>query len=354
MKKIIYSIIIGAIVLAGAIYLLVSNKEQNQQETTLITKKNDAISIKVDTVKRITPQLSYSSNGTFEPEEELIVTPETSGTILKIMVKEGDQVRKGQTLAYLKKDQASISYQNANVTYQNALENYERYQRAYKTGGVTQEQLEQMKLQLDNAKSTLENANLDVEDTRIKASINGFINKKFIETGAVVNTTTSLFEIVDIRSLKLRVSVPELQVSHIRAGEQAKIQLNIYPDTTFTGRVSFVAAKADRSLNFPVEITLQNSQTHPIKAGMYATAIFNRSSEEIKPVKVISRNAFTEGLGKSDVFVVKNNRVHLQKIQTGRSFDNQVEILRGLKVGDVVVTSGQINLEDQSAIQIIP
>ncbi|MDR6301006.1 efflux RND transporter periplasmic adaptor subunit [Mesonia maritima] len=353
MKKIIYSIIIGAIVLGGAIYLLLSNKEQNQQETALITQKNDAISVKVDTVKRITPQLSYRSNGTFKPEQELIVTPETTGTILEIMVKEGDQVHKGQTLAYLKKDQAKVSYQNANANYQNALENYERYQRAYKTGGVTQEQLEQMQLQLDNAKSSLENANLDIEDTRIKASINGVINKKFVETGAVVNTGTSLFEIVDITTLKLQVSVPELQVSNIQSGQQAQIQLNVYPDTTFTGNVSFVAAKADGSLNFPIEITLQNSQNHSLKAGMYATAIFNFSSEEIQPISVISRNAFTEGLGESDVFVVKNNQVHLQKVRTGRNLNNQVEILDGLQVGDVVVTSGQINLENQSAIQII-
>lgn len=353
MKKIIYSIIIGAIVLGGAIYLLLSNKEQNQQETALITKKNNVINVKVDTVKRITPNLTYSSNGIFEAEQELIVTPETSGTILEIIVKEGDQVRKGQTLAYLKKDQVNVSYQNANANYQNALENYERYQRAYQTGGVTKEQLEQIKLQLDNAKATLENANLDIEDTQIKASISGIINKKFIETGAVVNTTTSLFEIVEINSLKLQVSVPELQVSHIRVGQEAQIQLNVYPDTTFTGRISFVAAKADHSLNFPVEITLQNSQTHPIKAGMYATAIFNRPSEEIQSIKVISRNAFTEGLGEIEVFVIKNNKVHLQKVRTGSNLNNQVEILDGLQVGDVVVTSGQINLEDQSAIQII-
>ena len=353
MKKTVYTIIIFCLVLGGAIYLLLSNKEQNQQETALITQKNDAISVKADTVKRITPQLSYRSNGTFKPEQELIVTPETSGTILKITVKEGDPVSKGQTLAYLKKDQINVSYRNADANYRNALENYERYQRAFKTGGVTREQLEQIKLQLDNAKSTLENANLDLEDTRIKASINGVINKKFVETGAVVNTTTSLFEIVDINTLRLQVSVPELQVSHIAAGREAQIRLNVYPDTTFTGKVAFVAAKADRSLNFPVEITLQNSTTHPIKAGMYATAIFSTPSEQINTIKVISRNAFTEGLGESEVFVVKNNKVHLQKVRTGKNYNNQVEILDGLQVGDVVVTSGQINLEDQSAIQII-
>lgn len=353
MKKIIYTIIIVAILLSGAIYILLSNKEQNQQETATITKKNEAISVKVDTVKNITPNLTYNSNGTFEPIQELIITPETSGTIKKIIVKEGEEVTKDQTLAYLKKDEANLSYQNANANYQNALENYNRYQRAYKSGGVTKEQLEQMQLQLENAKSTVNNAHLDIEETRIKASINGFVNKKYIEPGMVVNTATSLFEIVDIHTLKLQVNVPELQVSNIRAGQSAQIQLSVYPDTTFMGKVSFVAAKAERSLNFPVEITLENNATYPIKAGMYATAIFNNSSEGMKPVKVISRNAFTEGLGESEVFVVKNNKVHLQKVLTGRSFNNQVEILSGLEAGDVVVTSGQINLEDQSQIQII-
>tara|TARA_R110002020_G_scaffold181708_4_gene376915 strand:+ start:568 stop:1632 length:1065 start_codon:yes stop_codon:yes gene_type:complete len=353
MKKTIYTITILAIVLGGAIYILLSNKEQNQEETRIITKKNEAISVKVDTVKRIVPQLTYSSNGIFEPVQQLIVTPEASGTIQKIMVKEGDRITKGQTLAYLKKDQANVTYQNANTNYQSALENYNRYERAYKTGGITKEQLEQMKLQLDNAKSTLENANLDVEDTRIKASINGIVNKKYIEPGAVVNTATSLFEIVDISTLKLRVSVPELQVSMIRQDQQAQIKLSVYPDTTFEGKVFFIAAKADSALNFPVEIILKNNTTSPIKAGMYATALFETPSSEIKPVKVISRNAFTEGLGESEVFVVKNNKAHLQKAQTGRSFNHSVEILNGLEVGDVVVTSGQINLEDQSPIQII-
>lgn len=353
MKKTIYTITILAVVLGGAIYLLLSNKEQNQEETRVITQKNEAISVKVDTVKRIVPQLTYSSNGIFEPVQQLIVTPEVSGTIQKIMVKEGDRITKGQTLAYLKKDQANVTYQNANTNYQSALENYNRYQRAFKTGGITKEQLEQMKLQLDNAKSTLENANLDVEDTRIKASINGIVNKKYIEPGAVVNTATSLFEIVDISTLKLQVSVPELEVSKIRPDQQAQIKLSVYPDTTFVGKVSFIAAKADSALNFPVEIILKNNTTSPIKAGMYATAIFDTPSAEIKPVKVISRNAFTEGLGESEVFVINSNRVHIQKVQTGRSFNHNVEVLRGLEVGDVVVTSGQINLEDQSPIQII-
>jgi len=354
MKKIVYTIIILVLLLSGAIYILLSNKEQNQQETAIISEKNETTSVKVDTVKRITPDLAYSSNGTFEPEQQLMVTPETSGTIQRIVVKEGDRVAKGQILAYLKKDQANVSYQNANANYQNALANYSRYQQAFKTGGVTREQVEQMKLQLENAKSTLENAHLNVEDTRIKASISGFINKKFIEPGAVVSTTTSLFEIVNINTLKLQVSVPELQVSHIRVDQPAQIKVSIYPDTTFTGKVSFVAEKADRSLNFPMEITLKNSTAYPVKAGMYATAVFSSSPADLTPIKVISRNAFTEGLGESEVFVVRDNKVHLQKVQTGRRFNNEVEILSGLEIGDVVVVSGQINLDDQSRIQITP
>lgn len=354
MKKKIYGIVITVVFLSAAVYILFSNKEQNQQETTVITKKNKVISVQVDTVTLRKPDLTYISNGTFNPIQQLVVIPETSGTIQKILVKEGDIVVKGQTLAYLKNDKANVTHQNALATYENVQESYNSYQQAYKTGGVTKEQLKDIQLELENAKATLTNAKLQVEDTRIKAAINGIINKKFIEPGTVVDTASELFEIVDISYLKLEVSIPETKVSQIRLEQSVKIQSSIYPGTTTTGKVTFIAPKADTSLNFPVHIILKNNSDYPLKAGMYATAIFSSEQDNIQLVKMISRNAFTEGLGNSEVFVVKNNKVHLRKVQTGMSFNHQVEILKGLEVGDIVVTSGQINLEDQSAIQIIP
>lgn len=354
MRKTVYRIVIVTALLLVAVYILVSNRERNQEEAAIITQKNKAVSVKVDTVTLRKPDIIYKSNGTFESVQQLVVAPETSGTIQKILVKEGDTVVKGQTLAYLKKDQATVTHQNATATYQNALENYNRYQQSYKTGGVTKEQLEHVQLELENAKAALNKAALQVEDTHIKATINGIINKKYIEPGAVVTTTSTLFEIVDISYLKLQLSVPEMQVAQIHLGQKVYIQSSVYPDTTLTGDVSFIAAKANSSLNFPVQVTLKNNRSYPLRAGMYATAIFTPDKKNIQPVKMISRDAFMEGLGSSQVFVVKNHQAYLQNVLTGRNFNDNVEILKGLEAGDIIVTSGQINLEDQSTIQIIP
>ena len=353
MKRTLYTILILIFVLSGAICILFSNKEQNEQETAIITKKNEAVSIKVDTVKLETPGFIYTGNGTFEAIQQLMVAPETAGTVQKIMVQEGDTVTKGQILAYLKEDQANVIHQNANAIYQNALENYTRYQQAYKTGGVTREQLEHIELALENAKSSLTNADLQMNDTRIRATINGIINKKMVEPGAVVNPSSTLFEIVDISFLKLNVTVPETQIAPIHTGQEVRIQSSIYPDTTLVGKVTFVASKADASLNFPVQVTVKNSYNYPLKAGMYATAIFSPKQDHTHPIKMISRDAFMQGLGSSQVFVVKNNKVSITNVITGRTSGTRVEILKGLDVGDIVVTSGQINLEDQSAIQVI-
>jgi multidrug resistance efflux pump len=75
-------------------------------------------------------------------------------------------------------------WQNANAIYQNAVADYNRFENAFKTGGVTKQQLDQAKLQMVNAKSQLTQANINVGDTRIKAPISGFIKK--IEVGSII------------------------------------------------------------------------------------------------------------------------------------------------------------------------
>jgi multidrug resistance efflux pump len=82
----------------------------------------------------------------------------------------------GQTLAIVRSDVVNVNAQNEAI-YQNAVADYNRFENAFKTGGVTKQQLDQAKLQMVNAKSQLTQANINVGDTRIKAPISGFINK---------------------------------------------------------------------------------------------------------------------------------------------------------------------------------
>ena len=158
---------------------------------------------------------------------------------------------------------------------QNAIIDNQRYENAYKTVGVTKQQLDNSRLQLKNAQAAVRSQSVRMNDTKVRAGISGTINKKMVGPGAVVSPGTPFFEIVNINSLKLSVLVDESQGGRIQIGQQVDMNVNVLPDETFTGRISFIAPKSDASLNFPVEVEVANNGQ--LKAGMYATCLLYTS-----------------------------------------------------------------------------
>lgn len=351
MKKIIY--IVAGIAIIGLIALVLSNNKQKKaEETAIVGRRNASVTVRIDTVKTIIPDLAYEANGIFMPAQELTFPAENSGRVVKVLVDEGSEVRIGQTLAIIKGDQLSIELQNSQATYQNAVTNNQRYSNAYKTGGVTKQQLDQAKLELANAKAKLEQSRISLGDATIKSTINGIVNKRNIEPGSVVSPGYELFEIVNVTSLKLRVNVTEDQVSILKKGNVVLVKASTFPDKDFTGKITFIAPKADSSLNFPVEIEIINNKDKDLKAGMYGSAVFKLSKEQ-KAIKAIPRNAFISGVTNNEVFVVKDSIAQLKKIVSGRIMANQVEVLNGLNEGDLIITSGQINVTTGSKVSAI-
>lgn len=349
----ISAVVVGLIILAG--FQLASNKKKSEEEVQIVAQSNDSISVNVSKVEFRNINTDYIANGTFEASQELNFPSETSGKVLSVLVKEGSYVSAGQTLAVIRADQQSIDLSAAQAAYQNAITDNQRYENAFKTGGVTQQQLDMSRLQLKNAKAQLDHAKIRVGDTRVKASINGIINQRFIEPGSFVSPGTPMFEIVNVSSLKLRVEVDENHIINYKTGDIIKVKAGVYPDREFVGKISFIAPKATSSLNFPVDILVDNTASNELKAGMYGTAIFSSEDDELrsKPVLTVSRDAFVGGLSSGEVFVINNSKSKLTRVTIGRNFGEWVEILDGLENGDTVVTSGQINLTDDSVVKII-
>lgn len=351
MKKIIY-IIIGVILVGAVAYTLIINKQKNEENTAIVAQKNTSVAVRVATVTTGKIDADFIANGNFAPKQELNFSAEKPGRVLRVLVDEGDRVRIGQTLAIVRSEQISADLLTAQASYQNALTDYSRFENAFKTGGVTKQQLDQAKLSMVTSKSRLQQARVNVGDANIKASINGIVNKKYIEPGSVLNAGTPLFELVNVSSLKLKVNVTENQIALLKIGSPVKVKASVYPDKEFSGKVTFIASKADASLNFPIEIEIANNPNNEIKAGMYGTATFGSNANQAA-ITMIPRKAFVGSVSSNQVFVVTDNIATLKKIVTGRIFGDQVEVLDGLTDGDVVVTSGQINLSDSTKVSIV-
>ena len=354
MKKIIY-IVLGVGLVGATIVTLVNNKKQNEADTAIVAQENSSVAVRVATVATNPVEDNFIANGNFSPDQELEMAAERSGKVISILVKEGDRIVKGQTIAIIRGDVVNVEAETANANYQNALNDYNRFESAYKTGGVTKQQLDQARINMINAKSRLTQANINVGDTRVKAPFGGIINKKFIEVGTILTAMppTKMFEIVNTNSLKLKVNVSERQVAQLKIGSIVKVKASVFPDKEYTGKVTFIASKADTSLNFPIEVAITNNANNEIKAGMYGSVVFGAPEGKQPELMTIPRSAFVGSVSSNQVYVVEKDIAVMKKVVAGRVFGDKVEILSGLNNGDVVVTSGQINLSDSTKVSIV-
>jgi len=354
MKRVITIIIVVVVALGAIAYVLSNNKKKNEEKTAFIAKGGGAVAVRVAQVERKAVNLDFSANGNFIPKQELNFLSENAGRVTAIYVDEGDRVSKGQVLARVDAEIINTDRETAQANYQNAVRDEARYQSSFSTGGVTQQQLDQAKLATRNAKLRLQASQRRLSDANIKSPINGIVNKRYIEVGAFVNTQgTQLFELVDVSKLKLKVNVNESQVANLKIGDQIEIKSSVFPTDNFAGKVTFIAAKADATLNFPIEIEVENSHKNTLKAGMYGTAIFKFPKQA--PSILIPRTSFVGSVSSNQVFVLDkaNNTAKTRNVVAGRILGDNVEILDGLKEGETVITSGQINLAEGTAVSIV-
>ncbi len=358
MKKLITAVVVLAIV-GFMVYRLYANKKQNAENVAIVAQTEAAIAVRAAKAADEKVADLFTANGTFVAEQDLNVSSEMGGQIVKIYVKEGDYVRAGQVLASTKADRTNVQLGSAKAALETAKADLQRFESAYQTGGVTAQQLSQARLQLTNAQAQYNAAAISSGDTSVRSKINGIVTSKSVEEGAMVAAGQTLFNVVNIDNLKLKITVDESQVGRLKVGETIKIKPSASTDEV-EGKIIFVAPKANAALKFPVEILVSNKDKK-LRAGMYASALFDADKSDAT-VLVVPHSAFVGSISQNKIFKIvdgQNDKGEAVKkaemviVKSGRNFGDKVEIVDGLKAGDEVVTSGQINLDNGTVVQIV-
>lgn len=350
MKKIITTVLILTLAAGGAYYILQKNKEKNAAQVAVVAEKNTDVVVRTAKVAYENINDEFTVDGNFLANTQATIAAETGGQIVALYVKEGSSVGVGQVIAKLKGDKYDVNVNNAQANLEQAISALNRYEAAYKTGGVTALQLDQARLQVKNARAQVQSAQLSSGDTVVRSKVRGIVNKKNVELGMVIGAGTAIVEVVDISSLKLKVDVDEANINKLSLGESVKVKPSV-EDGTVEGRITFIAPAASGALKFPVEVTVPNN-FNKLKAGMYGTAIFGGGGHQSREL-IVPRTAFVGSVSDNQIFIVKNNTAQLVEVQSGTNYGDKVQILGGLKEGDVVITSGQINLSNGSKVSIL-
>ncbi|MCH5234374.1 MAG: efflux RND transporter periplasmic adaptor subunit [Muribaculaceae bacterium] len=294
---------------------------------------------------------------TVEPEYINNISTSTPNRIKEILVDEGYNVAKGQTVAIL--DDVNItSYEiqvaNAQASLATIQQDYDRAVKLLQIGGGTQQAVDQMKLQLTNAQNTLTAAERTLknvkENTILISPISGVITARNYDPGDMTGTLP-IVTVAQVNPVKIIINVPESELSKVSKGMPAHINFDTYGDEVFEGVITMVSPTVDtNSRTFGVEISLQNKDNR-ILPGMFGRVKLELGSANhvVVPDRAIVKQP---GSANQYVYVYHDGTVSYNKVELGQRLGNAYELLSGVEPGDTVVVTGQTKLADGISVEI--
>ena len=346
MKKIIW-IIAGVAVVGMMMFKLLSNKKTTENRIYQYDKEKP-ISVSVDTIRLQNFVDAGNYTGTFEPNKETKISADIQGKINAVLVDVGSYVSKGQTLIQLDNSLLKLQLQTVEVQIEGLEDDVNRYTILTEADAVQGVQLEKARLGLKSAKIQRATLLEQISKTSIKAPFNGIVTAKLNEEGGFAAPGVPLLQITDISTLRFTVNVPENDLVKFQNNQTYKINADVYPDISLSGKVSMIGSKANMGNSFPIQFQVANTKNLSIKSGMFGKV--NLSESEQEQGILIPTSAIMEENGIAKVYVIKNGKAVLKTITTSKTIGNKTLVSSGLKEDDIIVTNGFINLFDNANI----
>jgi RND family efflux transporter MFP subunit len=323
---------------------------------------------------------------TVEAIEKATLYAKVSGYVQWIRVDKGDRVMKGEVLAQLEVPDVEKEYQSAQAAVAESQAESERaaadanlkqltYERtkgvrdseptvvspqevdvAHAASETAAGNVRLAKARLDKARADLGKLQVLAEFAKVTAPFDGVVTERFVDTGALIqaganSSGTAVVSAARMDQVRIYISVPEVDVSHVTRGSAANVHLDALPGTQFAGKVTRFADAVDpQSRTMKTEIDLANPN-HRILPGMFGTVTLDFSTDP-NAVFLPDQSIRQDSGGNKYVFAVENSSVRKLAIQTGPD-DGSVTQVFGLGSERAIVLSGAENLQEGTRVKVV-
>jgi len=282
--------------------------------------------------------------GVIEPWEKLSVLSKIHGTVIKLEVREGDKVAKGQVIARIDPVDFQIAVDSARATYELADANYKRRAALFEEGIVPRADIDSMEAKVKTSKAALENAELMLSRCTIKAPISGVIRRLDAKEGLLLGVSDPVAEILQIDRVKAVVGIPESDVALVKNIKEVTLTIQALDNRKVVGRNHFLASSPENSARlYRLELAIDN-RDNLIMPGMFVRArLVKRVINDTVAVPlftVIKRE------DQKFVFIEEAGVAKKQPVELGIMEDWLVQITKGLSPGDKVVVEGHRDIDD--------
>jgi HlyD family secretion protein len=361
--------------------------------------KEEIVPVQVEKVMKRNITQTVSATGTIDSEFKVDITPEVTGEIVQLPVKEGDKVKKGDLLIKINAKQYEADKESAEANLQAAKStmamrkaeldklqaDFERVKELYNKNLSSDAEFQASKSSYESAKASYQGSMANVsqseaalrrsEDqlskTTILSPMNGTVTKLNVELGERVlgsfySQGTNIMTVSDLNNMEASVDVDENDVVLVSIGDTARIKVDAFGDRVFKGLVKEIGNSAitsglgtqEQVVNFDVKIKLTDLD-QKLRPGMSCNAdIETETKDNVISVPIQSVTARTNTPSQNNqgeesnpnqapkktekvkeiVFIVDNNKAKSVEVKTGISDNNYIEVESGLKGGEKVVS----------------
>lgn len=330
--------------------------------------------VKTETVRKKEVDEYYRTSGTVKAATISDVASRIMGAVTSINVKEGDRVAEGDILLTIDdrdSRQRARAAGEAHLEAENYLEaadenkhlaelTYERYKSLYDDKAISAHEMDEIETRKDvaafeteraraalgRAKANMEEAEINLGFTKVRAPVTGIVTGKDVEVGSMAVPGRVLMRVEDTSSFRLDVSVDEKMSGRLEPGMTVKADVEAL-GKRIEGTVTEVVPAVDPGTrSFLVKIGLDGEG---LKTGLYASVLIPSGKREalLIPPSAIVKKGQLEG-----VYTVNGEGVATYRlIRTGSEYDGRIEVLSGLRDGDVIIVEGAERAADGGLVQ---
>jgi len=331
-----------------------------------------------------------NASGYVVAQRKAAVSSKATGRLEKLFIEEGKFVKEGEVLAQLENDDleatleeakallrvARAAQANAEAELVDATLNFDRIKSLKLTGAVSQQAYDTAEARyrkavamdrsgrfgVERGQAAVKVAEVNLEYSLIRAPFDGVILTKSADEGEVVapfgaatNAKAAVATMADLNSLMVEVDVAESSLEKVKVGATTEIRLDALPNERFAGTVHMIVPTADRSkatVLTKVKFAKLDKRVLPEMSAKVAFLARALSEGENKPFLGIPSSALRKTEAGPMAFIVNQGRAHAMSVQTGSEWGETVQVISGLKEGDMVVLHPGAGLRDRARVNV--
>lgn len=352
----------------------------------------NVVKVKTMEVSTTSPAGGQSYSGTIEESNGISLSFPVGGTVKQLNIDEGQSVGAGQLVAVLDATtlgnlvsastatvgqaqaavgqaraglaqaeksaaQAADAYKRMKLLHDNGalpdikwVEAQTRYQQAQDAVSQVRQQVNQAEAAVKTAKAQKNISLKNLHDTRLYSPSAGYISKKLTEAGQNIAPGQPVAMLVDIRQVKVKISVPENEISKIQVGQTVKFTVSSFSGETFTARITEKGVAADPiTRSYEVKAIAANPN-RKLLPGMVCD-VYTSNAESVSTLMLPANIIQIDIDNRPFVWTVVNGVAHKRSVILGQSIGDNIQIVRGLSPKDKIIVEGQQKVSNGMKVQ---